>query len=878
MKYSAADIETIRKSGIFDEHWYLKEYPDVAHLGMDPIEHYLWLGWRLGRDPSPSFSTSSYLETNRDVARHGINPLLHVVRTGKAENRKTAAVTRNISSASAKRRVAVFAHYDAEGAVQPYVQHYLKALKSVSQHVVFVSDCAVAPSALKSIEDLIDHAIPGRHEEYDFGSYKRGYLYAREQGWLSSADALILCNDSCFGPLTDFDSLFAEMDAKACDFWGITASNLYNFHLQSYFLSFTRRVFEHPTFRSFFTNVTRQPTVRDVIMNYELRLTPMLAEAGFRPAALISDLPEKADAPSNERRHIEHYPIWLMQRGSPLVKVKALKKPGCNSQGIGQTLEEIRARSTTLASLIETALERGAGNPKAVAFSIIMATKDRAYCVTEAIDSVLKQTHTNFELIIVDDGSTDGTQELIQTKYENELKAGKIKFIRSANPRGVSAARNIGLRNASNAWITYVDSDNVIREHFLSLFAQQIVLDPAVRVLYAKLRRNEDGHVTGKPFDYNALTQGNYIDLGVFAHHRACYESLGGFDETLKRLVDWDLILRYTKKFKPTFIDRIILDYSNVSSSVRPRISTCECLVTARIAVQKRYTSRPVVSTIVPSYNQENYIVQTLKSALAQKGDFIHEVIAADDGSTDATHRLIAAAKASNSHIIRDISTGQNVGISRNFERAIDASLGDYIAILEGDDYWTDEKKLAEQVRFLEENADCSMVFSKINVLNVTSNKMATLERQDSLRTNKLTGDDFLAHPTLNLIANFSCCMFRAHLLKRAPKAVFSPRINEISVAFYFEQHGKIGFIDRAMSVYRQHPQGVWTGKSKKDQLINGLEIRRSALGIAHERHRAALQRIIDEKYLMPLAKMNEDAPSDAPPGGVLALARSASH
>jgi len=83
----AHEIETIRQSDLFDAAWYLAQYPDVAALGMDPAEHYLWLGAQLGRKPSSRFDGEAYLAANPDIAITGINPLLHYVTIGKGEGR-----------------------------------------------------------------------------------------------------------------------------------------------------------------------------------------------------------------------------------------------------------------------------------------------------------------------------------------------------------------------------------------------------------------------------------------------------------------------------------------------------------------------------------------------------------------------------------------------------------------------------------------------------------------------------------------------------------------------------------------------------------------------------------------------------------------------
>ncbi|MBY5935552.1 glycosyltransferase [Tateyamaria omphalii] len=93
------DIDVIRGSDLFDPVWYLTEYPDVALLKIDPVQHYLWLGARLGRNPSPSFDGMSYLAANTDVAEAGVNPLLHYLRSGKAEGRWVIPTAQQLNAA-----------------------------------------------------------------------------------------------------------------------------------------------------------------------------------------------------------------------------------------------------------------------------------------------------------------------------------------------------------------------------------------------------------------------------------------------------------------------------------------------------------------------------------------------------------------------------------------------------------------------------------------------------------------------------------------------------------------------------------------------------------------------------------------------------------
>lgn len=71
----------------FDSAYYVAVHPDVLESGMTPLEHYLEIGWKIGRDPSPGFSTKGYLAANPDVAAAGHNPLVHYVMVGLAQGR-----------------------------------------------------------------------------------------------------------------------------------------------------------------------------------------------------------------------------------------------------------------------------------------------------------------------------------------------------------------------------------------------------------------------------------------------------------------------------------------------------------------------------------------------------------------------------------------------------------------------------------------------------------------------------------------------------------------------------------------------------------------------------------------------------------------------
>jgi len=746
------------------------------------------------------------------------------------------------------KRLAVFAAYSESETIPDYVIIYLKELKKFAKTIIFVTDNDLSEYEKDKIRDLTSTIICGRHEEYDFGSYKRGYHYAKQENLLRNHDELILCNDSCFGPISGFEKLFDTMSNEKCEFWGVTDSSNFSYHLQSYFICLSADAFRHAAFANFLDRVRKQKTVQDVIRQYELKLTELLISQGFKPGVFIKETPETGGVPSRSPLSIEHFPRFLVEHGSPLVKMKAIRKPACNLDGIYETLQLVSQKAPDLYQAIigpeDTAKYLAARD---VAFSVIMPTRNRAHCIEQAVDSILSQSHKKFELVIVDDGSTDATKDLVHRRYGEEIESGRIVYVSAGEHAGVSAARNRGLRAAQNPWIAYIDSDNTVRPYFLSVFAQYIVGYDQARTFYSQFRRKEDGHVIGKAFNYDLLLKGNYIDLGVFVHHRDCFQKLGGFDESLRRLVDWDLILTYTKVHEPVFVPHVMMEYT--SGKDDSRISTREPIGPAWFSILAKRSSRPTISTLILSYNQRNFIEEAVESALAQQGDFVHEIVISDDGSSDGTQEVIRRFSDKYPLIIRNVSSPQNLGISANYRNGFLAVGGAYVATLEGDDYWTDSRKLESQAAFLLENSGCSMVFSKIEVHGARKGTRRFLERQELLGKQLLSGQDFLDDPSMNLIGNFSSCMFRTSLMQSAPPILFEQRISEIAVAFYLENHGKIGFIDKAMSVYRQHSGGVWSGSSPEAQRKSGRETRLIVKTVARNEYKSQIQQVIDQRY-----------------------------
>lgn len=88
MRFTLNDQQLIRRSGLFDPVYYLFTYPDVRIADVDPLKHFMKVGWKEGRNPSEVFDTVYYLSTNPDVGAMQINPLIHYISYGRREGRQ----------------------------------------------------------------------------------------------------------------------------------------------------------------------------------------------------------------------------------------------------------------------------------------------------------------------------------------------------------------------------------------------------------------------------------------------------------------------------------------------------------------------------------------------------------------------------------------------------------------------------------------------------------------------------------------------------------------------------------------------------------------------------------------------------------------------
>lgn len=195
------------------------------------------------------------------------------------------------------------------------------------------------------------------------------------------------------------------------------------------------------------------------------------------------------------------------------------------------------------------------------AVSVIIPTYNRAHLIGRAIQSVLDQTYQDFEIIVVDDGSTDNTEEVV-TDFNDE----RLRYIRLEENSGTSAApRNTGIKVARGKYIAFQDSDDEwLPEKLEKQMRVFEIASPEFGVIYTGFWRIAGGkktyipssRITPKEGDiHNILLEGNFIGGPVTLIRKECLERAGMFDEELPQLMDWEMWIRLSKYYHFKCID-----------------------------------------------------------------------------------------------------------------------------------------------------------------------------------------------------------------------------------------------------------------------------------------------------------------------------------
>lgn len=222
---------------------------------------------------------------------------------------------------------------------------------------------------------------------------------------------------------------------------------------------------------------------------------------------------------------------------------------------------------------------------------------------------------------------------------------------------------------------------------------------------------------------------------------------------------------------------------------------------------------RPRISVCMLSYNHEKFIVQAVESAVAQRGEFELEVVIGDDASKDATPVLLRQLQARYPDQIKLRVNDSNIGMMQNLLATLAECTGDFIAMLEGDDYWTDSAKLQKQLAVMQAHPDVAICFHPVQVHE----------------NERFVPDRFTKEvPTITSITDLShgnymhtcSVMYRAGLVSQFPASFASSTVGDYFLHMLYAQHGSIYKLPDTMAVYRVHSGGVWSSHKNLDKKV----------------------------------------------------------
>jgi len=221
--------------------------------------------------------------------------------------------------------------------------------------------------------------------------------------------------------------------------------------------------------------------------------------------------------------------------------------------------------------------------------SVIIPTYNRGYCIKYSVESVLNQTYSNIECIIVDDGSTDDTKKIIESIVDN-----RIRYIYLSDNGGPSRARNIGVELARGKYIAFNDSDDIWYACKLEEQMYKFCNMANFGMVYCDyLYKGAQKEVIMPPNIYDiselegdifqSLLNDNKIGTPTILVKKECIQDVGGFNENLKSLEDWEFVLRIANKYSIGYIHEPLIraQYSTdgVNSNIRAQLDTLVYLI-----------------------------------------------------------------------------------------------------------------------------------------------------------------------------------------------------------------------------------------------------------------------------------------------------------
>ncbi|MEO1765706.1 glycosyltransferase [Thiobacter aerophilum] len=451
------------------------------------------------------------------------------------------------------------------------------------------------------------------------------------------------------------------------------------------------------------------------------------------------DTPERA--PLHRARYT--YIMPFLVKTEPYADMKAVVKEAFaawRKLADGADRVDVEEGRRSAAALPGAALEATAAlsdslcSPKV---SVVITCYNYGRYLSEAVGSVLAQTFRDFEIIIVDDGSTDDTPQVCE-RLVADCRQVAIRVIRQPNSGQPAHARNRGIREARGQYILCLDADDMIAPTMLERCVAALEADPTVAIAYTD-RVDFDGVtelVKAAPYDPVRLPYQNHISYCAL-YRRCVWEDVGGYRDNVKGCEDWDFWVAacargYYGRYipEPLFLYRrhdtglyqhALAHFEEKRAQImlnNPTLYRAEDLAWARATLARQAAAQqplalhhdpggPLVTVIIPTHNRARLLADALASLVAQ--DYPNwEGIVVNDGGEDVA-AIVAAADPERSRL-RYFCHPRSLGPGAARNTALKFARGEIVCYLDDDDLWRTDH-LSTVVAALHEDG-CDFVYT----------------------------------------------------------------------------------------------------------------------------------------------------------------------
>jgi hypothetical protein len=301
------------------------------------------------------------------------------------------------------------------------------------------------------------------------------------------------------------------------------------------------------------------------------------------------------------------------------------------------------------------------------------------------------------------------------------------------------------------------------------------------------------------------------------------------------------------------------------TSSINGEFSSNEipCLLTEPVRLAEQIwpeNTDPVLSIFCLTYNHGKFIREAIEGFLMQETTFPVEIFIHDDASTDGTAGIVGEYALRYPSLFKVSLQNENQFRKNNptyFAKLLCGQKGEFIALCEGDDRWTDALKLMHQIEYLKHNTDCSGCFHASRLIDSAGGLiqqdyfLPSLEKHD---TSECISSLASAYSTCSLV-------FRRKAIQ-SPPVWFQKSPTDLFLELQISRFGKVGFVDRNMSDYRSHGGGIWSGLSMTSRLVELIHRYKTLLEEPEfaEKHAEVIKARIDEFSSMLCCKNESES------------------